>query len=222
MSTTRRGVGSAGSTTATSATAGADAAGSGPGSGAWRTVDIVVAAVIAVAFSVVFWAWNLLWVATGPAFAALPPLQGFMYGIWLLPGVLGMLVIRKPGAAVFTEFVAAAVSALLLGTPWGLTVVWYGLLQGLAPELVFAATRYRRFTLPVALVAGAAAGLVAAVLDRFYFYPTWTTGWTALYVVLVSASAALIAGVGAWLLVRALAPTGALDPFPSGGERTAI
>ena len=27
----------------------------------WRTVDIVVAAIIAVAFGVVFWAWNLLW-----------------------------------------------------------------------------------------------------------------------------------------------------------------
>ena len=26
----------------------------------WRTVDIVVAAVIAVAFGVVFWAWNQL------------------------------------------------------------------------------------------------------------------------------------------------------------------
>lgn len=216
MSSTRHGAGSAGSTTPTTPTSG-----TGTGSRAWRTVDIVVAAVIAVAFSVVLWAWNLLWAATGPAFAALPPLQGFMYGIWLLPGVLGMLIIRKPGAAVFTEFVAAAVSALL-GTQWGLTVVWYGLLQGLAPELVFAATRYRRFTLPVALVAGAAAGLVAAALDRFYFYPTWTTGWTALYVGLVSASAAVIAGLGAWLLVRALAPTGALDPFPSGGERTAI
>ena len=26
----------------------------------WRTVDIVVAAVIAVAFGVVFWAWNVI------------------------------------------------------------------------------------------------------------------------------------------------------------------
>ena len=79
----------------------------------WRTVDVVVAAVIAVAFGVVFWAWNLLYAATGNAFAAFPPLQGFMYGVGLLPGVLGALVIRKPGAAVFTELVAAVVSALL-------------------------------------------------------------------------------------------------------------
>ena len=34
--------------------------------------------------------------------------------------------------------------------------------------------------------------------------------------------AALIAGVGSWLLVRALAPTGVLAPFPSGREQSAV
>ena len=39
----------------------------------WRTIDIVTVAVLAVVSGVVFWAWNLLWTATGPAFAAFPP-----------------------------------------------------------------------------------------------------------------------------------------------------
>ena len=192
-----------------------------PRASSWRTVDIVVAAVIAVAFGVVFWAWNLLWGVVGPAFAAFPPAQGFMYGVWLLPGVLGALVIRKPGAAVFTELVAAVVSALL-GNQWGLTVVWYGLLEGLAPELVFAATRYRSWRLSTALVAGAAAGLVAAGLDVAFYYPEWPAGWVAVYAALLAASAGVIAGAGSWLLVRALAPTGVLAPFPSGREQTAV
>ncbi len=54
----------------------------------WRTVDIVVASVIAAAFGVVFWAWNLLWNASGAAFAFFPPAQAVLYGVWLLPGVL--------------------------------------------------------------------------------------------------------------------------------------
>ena len=33
----------------------------------WRTVDIVVTAVLGVAVGGVFWAWNLLWGATGAA-----------------------------------------------------------------------------------------------------------------------------------------------------------
>ena len=201
------------STTGTSTT--------GTSTTAWRTVDVVVAAVIAVAFGVVFWAWNQLYAATGPAFAGFPPLQGFMYGVWLLPGVLGALVIRKPGAALFTELVAAVVSALL-GNQWGVTVIYYGLLEGLAPELAFLATRYRRWTLPVAVVGGALAGLAAVVLDVVLYYPDWSGAWITTYAVLVSASAALVAGVGAWLLVRALAPTGVLAPFPSGREQSLV
>jgi len=187
----------------------------------WRTVDVVVAAVVAVAFGVVFWAWNLLWAAADPAFTALPPLQGFMYGVWLVPGVLGALIIRKPGAALFPALVAATVSALL-GNQWGLTVVWYGLLQGAAPELVFLLRRYRSWTLPTAVVAGAAAGLAAACLDVVLYYPEWSADWVVLYAGLVSVSAAVVAGIGGWLLVRALAPTGVLAPFPSGREQSDV
>src|SRR5688500_8322985 len=61
----------------------------------WRTVDVVVAAVIAVAFGVIFWAWGLLWRAVDPAFAFFPAGQAIMYGVWLVPAVLGGLVIRK-------------------------------------------------------------------------------------------------------------------------------
>ena len=78
----------------------------------WRTVDIVVAAVLAVAFGVVFWAWGLLW--NGPAEAIPLPGRAVLYGLWLLPGVLGALVIRKPGAAFFTDAVAIALALVAL------------------------------------------------------------------------------------------------------------
>lgn len=187
----------------------------------WRTVDVVVAAVLAVAIGVVFWAWDLLWTAVGGAFTVFPPAQAVMYGVWLVPGVLGMLIIRKPGVAVFTSLLASLVSALL-GTPWGWSVVVYGLLQGLAPEAVFLATRYRRYVLPVAMVAAAAAGVAAASLDWFYFYRDWTAGWIGTYYVILTASAVVIAGIGSWYLVRRLATTGVLDAFPAGRERSAL
>jgi len=88
----------------------------------WRTVDIVVAAAIAIAFGVVFWAWNQVWAAATPAFVAVPPAQNILYGVWLVPAVLAGLIIRKPGAALFTELVAASVSAIL-GSQWGLDAV---------------------------------------------------------------------------------------------------
>ena len=184
----------------------------------WRTVDIVVTAVLGVAFGVVFWAWNLLWAATGTAFTAFPPGQAFMYGVWLLPAVLAPLVVRKPGAGLFAELMAAVISALL-GSQWGSIVLLYGLLQGLAGELGYAVLRYRRFGWPAALLSAVLAGAMAAVLDLIYYYPTWSVGWKTSYLLVVIGSTVLVAGIGGPLLVRALAGTGALNSFAAGRRR---
>jgi len=189
--------------------------------GRWRTVDIVLAAVLAVAFGAVFQAWNLLWAAAGPAFVALPPLQGFMYGVWLLPAVLVPLVVRRPGAALLGEGVAAVASALF-GAPWGLLTIVYGLMQGGAAEIVFAILLYRSWGLPTAVLGGAAAGAAAVLLDLAIYHPSWAAGFQLLYAALVIPSAALIAGLGGWLLVRALARTGVLRPFPAGREQPEV
>jgi energy-coupling factor transport system substrate-specific component len=187
----------------------------------WRTVDVVVAAAIGVAFGVVFWGWNSLWNVLEPAFASYPPGRAFIYGMWLVPAVLGALVVRKRGAALFTEVVASVVSAVL-GTSWGLTVVAYGAAEGAAAELVFALALYRSWRLPTALGAGAAAGAAAALLDLAFYYPDWSGSWQLVYGVLVVVSSAVLAGLGSWLLVRALARTGVLAPFGSGRDQARV
>jgi energy-coupling factor transport system substrate-specific component len=184
----------------------------------WRTVDIVVTAVLGVAFGVVFWAWGLLWAALDAPFTAFPPGQAFMYGVWLIPAVLAPLIVRKPGAALFAELIAATVSALL-GSAWGTLTLVYGLLQGAAGEVGFAAFRYRRFGWPQALLAALCAGAMAAVLDLVNYYPDWTGGWKATYVLLVVASTTVVAGAGGMALTRALARSGALSSFASGRSR---
>lgn len=185
----------------------------------WRTVDIVVAAVVAVAFGVVFAAWGALWNFTLPAFAAFPPAQAFMYGMWLVPGVVGGLLIRKPGAATFVEVVAAIVS-VFLGVQNPLAIIVYGLVQGLGAEVVFAAYRYRSWRLPVALLAGAVAGLVPAVMDNVLYNAAWAPTWMLAYGVLVVISSVVMAGAGGYALIRALAQTGVLAPFASGREQS--
>jgi energy-coupling factor transport system substrate-specific component len=187
----------------------------------WRTVDIVVAAAVAVAFGVVFIAWNAVYTATGPAFAALPPAQALMYGVWLMPAVLVGLIVRRPGAAFFGGFVAAAVS-VLLGSPYGGDALISGAIQGAGAELGFAIGRYRTWTLPMAVLAGALAGLAAAIHDIVLYYPETGVDFWAIYTVATVTSGVVVAGVGAWYLLRALVATGVLGTFEVGREQREI
>ena len=78
----------------------------------WRVLDIIVASVLAVACGVVFWLWSLAWTPLSALLSFLEPLSGLLNGGWLIGGVLGALIIRKPGAALLDEVVAAAVEAV--------------------------------------------------------------------------------------------------------------
>ena len=188
----------------------------------WRTVDIVVAAVVAVAFGIVFIAWNALWSVTGPAFAFFPPAQALIYGAWLFPGVLGGYLIRKPGAALFTELVAAFVSTVP-GGPWnGALIIVWGLGEGALAEVVYLAFRYRGWRWPVVALAAVAAGLFPAVADVAVYYPQWSFTWQLAYGVAVVVSSVVICTVGGVALVRALARTGVLAPFASGREQAGV
>lgn len=190
------------------------------GSG-WRIVDIVVAAVVAVAFGVVFLAWNTVYAAADPIFAFLRPAQAILYGIWLLPGVLVGLIVRRPGAALFGGLVSAAVS-VLLGSPYGADALVSGAIQGGGAELGFAIGLYRWWTLPFAVLAGVLAGAAAAIHDIAVYYVDSGTDFWAIYAAATMVSGAVIAGVGSWLLLRALVATGVLSEFAVGREQREV
>ena len=182
----------------------------------WRVVDLTVAAVLAVAGGLLLWGMNTAWTPlTTPIGRLYPPLPAVLNGLWLLPGVLVGLVVRRPGAALLGETVAALIEAQLGGL-WGFASVYYGVVEGLGAELVLALLLYRRFGLGAALAAGAGSGVALAVLDLTFYFTDYPAGQKVAYVVLSVLSGALIAGAGGWALTRALAATGALAPLASG------
>ena len=182
----------------------------------WRVVDLVVASVLGVAGGLLFAAWNVgVWPWASGALGFFPPASALLVGVWLLPGVLGGLVVRKPGAAVYTELVAATLSAFI-GNQWGFATVWYGLVEGLGAEFVLALLLYRRFGLGAAIGAGIGAGVAVGLMDSLIYYPDFSAGYKLAYVTFAMLSGAVIAGAGSWWLTRALARTGALAPLASG------
>lgn len=185
----------------------------------WRVIDIVIASVLGVACGLIFIVWNSIGYAWTTAFHALTPgLGGIAIGIWLLGGVLGGLVIRKPGAAIFVEVVAACVSAAL-ASQFGISTIYSGLAQGIGAEIIFALFLYRRYSLPTTMLAGMGAGGGAIFLEMFFYGNlAKTMSFNIIYSTTVLISGAILAGLLSWYLVRTLARTGALDRFAAGRE----
>jgi len=183
----------------------------------WRIVDIVVASVVGVASGLIFALWSIGYVGPKTLLEPLlPGLQGLLDGPWLFAGVLGALIIRKPGAALYVETLAAVVSALV-GNQWGgFLTVEAGLVQGLGAEIVFLIFAYRVWNLPVAILAGAGAALTGGINNLLLWFAGSGTEFTVIYLISTVVSGAVIAGLLSWLLARGLAATGALDRFASG------
>jgi energy-coupling factor transport system substrate-specific component len=179
----------------------------------WRTRDIVVAAVIGVTFGVVFWVWGLAWSAFAPLNDVFPVLRDALYAVWLIPAVLAPLIIRKPGAALFAEMVAAAVSALL-GSQWGVDTLLSGFVQGAAAELVFAFTLYRNWTPTVIAIAAVASAAAAWAHDWVLYYPVVSLDLQIVRGILMAISALVFVAGGSILLERSLRRSGVLEGFP--------
>ncbi|MFX4287974.1 ECF transporter S component [Janibacter sp. G349] len=185
----------------------------------WRTVDLLTVAFLGVAFGVAYWGYNLVY--AGPLSvvgSAFQPAMGLVVGFWFIAGVVGGLVVRRPGAAVACELIAAVVSALF-GNQWGATTILSGLAQGIGAELAFAIFAYKAFGPAVALLAGALSAPLEWVYEIVWYFADWTWTWKLAYLPLMVVSGIVIAGLGGWALTRALAAAGALNPFPPGQEQ---
>ena len=182
----------------------------------WTVADILICTVLGLVSGLVFWFYNGPGYAWWESFNAITPgLAGLAVGPWLFAGPLGGLVIRKPGAAIYCELVAACLSAAL-GNQWAIATLYSGFAQGLGAEIVLAIFLYRKFGLPVIALSGAAAGAGAWVLEFFRGNIAKGVEYNVVYFVSLLISGAVVAGVAVYFMVQALVQTGALDKVRAG------
>lgn len=189
--------------------------------GSWRVIDMLTAAMTGVVFGVVYWGWDAVYNGLGAAVTAMGPVQGLLGGPWLLAGVVAGLLVRRPGAALFGELVAASVEALFPGNTWGWTTLISGGLQGVGVEVALAVFLYRRFGWAVAALSGALAAVGEMTYEWSEYWQGYTLDWKLAYLGAFMVSGAVVAGLGGWALTRALAATGAIDALPPGREAAA-
>lgn len=185
----------------------------------WTPADIAVAAALGVACGIVFWGFNFAYAAISPFLGAiLPGVASLLHAFWYFSGPLGLLIIRKPGAAMFVNVVGCA-AEMLIGNQFSMGFVFASaLLQGLFAEIPFAATRYRVFNLPISLLSG----LLVAVEYGFYLLFFRYQGVAIVsprgitHLICEMIGGVVVAGAMSWFLYLAIARTGALDRFASG------
>ena len=185
----------------------------------WRGIDLITTAILAVALGLVFWGFDVfVYPITSKIGLVYPPLAELQLGVWLIPAVLGAVLVRKPGAAIYAELIAAAVETLMGGNPWGWTNLVSGLCQAAGVELVFAALRYRRFDLKFALLGGAISAVFEVIYEYIQYVPEYSVTQKVVYMICGVISGAAIAGAGGWALVRALGRIGVINAFAAGRE----
>ena len=183
----------------------------------WTTRDLVLVAVLGVVFGFLYMQWLPLWVAVQSVAGQVG--QEALFGFWLAGGVLAAYLVRKPGVALVGEFLAAF-AEVLFGAVAGTPLLITGIMQGLGAELVFASRRYRSWTLPTMLLAGAVTALVALPWNWYRLgYFALEPGFLVVLVVVRILSGLALGGALPKALGDALARTGVLSGFAIGRER---
>jgi energy-coupling factor transport system substrate-specific component len=179
--------------------------------GPWSLLDLVAVATIGTACGALFAGWNILWGIASPLFAAILPLQYLLFaGTWVIAGPLTGLIVRRPGAALVGELIAASVS-FLLASQWSIDALLSGAAQGAGAEIAFALFAYRRHPLRSALLAGTLSGCGMALHDLPLYFAEVDTSFAWLLAAAMIVSSATIGGIGALLITRALRRSGALS-----------
>lgn len=188
----------------------------------WTTWESILAAVLAGVIGILFWAWGLGWELLDFIKVGIPgygyAVRDLFYGFWFLAAVLVPYIIRRPGAAVGAEVIAAIISALL-GSQWGLTVLISGLVQGGLAEVVFAMRSYRHYDLVTLMIAAAAAAFGSWVVDYAFWYNTLELHILILMLIARVISAAVLSGLLGKVIGDALAATGVLDNTALGRQQ---
>lgn len=186
---------------------------------AWTLRETLIVAVLGAVFGVLYLGWVQVWLIAQAIFG--PVTMDVVMGFWFIVSMIAAAIIRKPGVALISEVLAAGVQ-ILIGSPAGLILLLSGLVQGAGAEAVFAATRWRRYSLPVLMAAGVGAAVFSFIYTWIRFdYGTLEPGLLVVMFVLRCVSGALLGGLLAYLVVNALYRTGVLAGLRIDHDRRA-
>lgn len=183
----------------------------------WKLRDIVLMAIFAVVGGGVFYGWDLL---TAPLFSSTfgPAVGAVVNGLWWVSGSLVAYVIRRPGAALITNFISSFFE-FAFGSPYGASAMISGLIQGAGAEAGFTARAWRRYGVSTMLLSGALGGVGNCIqwLTQYKGYQ-YGIGSIIGYIIITLLSGMLLGGLLPKWIGDALLRTGVLRNFAIGRQ----
>ena len=181
---------------------------------AWRTVDLVTVVMLGVALGVAYWGWAFAYNGLSLALDRVRTARRTARagrGCSPASSAGSSSAGRAPRCSPSWSRPTWSSSSATSGARRPMIA---GFLQGLGIELALALWRYRRFGWAVVALGGVLSAVLEAAYEWHAYFSYWDWAYKLAYLGFFALSAAVVAGVGGWLLVRALAATGALDAFP--------
>lgn len=185
----------------------------------WKLKEVILMAVLGTIFAAVY--LGVFYIGLGLQTALTPfglaPF-GFevIYGVWFMAATIAAYIIRKPGAALIAE-VMAAVIELLMGNAGGATLLLTGFIQGIGCELGFTLFRYKKFNL-FSMSISAMIGATFIFIYELYFLQYYLLSPVLLIMQLLTryASAIFFSGIISKISCDGLGKTGVLKNYSIG------
>jgi len=188
----------------------------------WDLKDVILASIISVLFAFICFA-----TVHSVSFIVAPLVMPFgfgdiaiefVFGIFFMSAVLAAYIIQKPGVALIVGTMTGVVQ-VLMGSAFAATLIPSAFLQGLGVEIAFAVFRYKKFNLPVILLAAIGPTITSFILA--WYRGLWMDldpGFVATRFIIRLCSALIFSGVITKILADRLARAGVLKSYPLGAK----
>ena len=180
----------------------------------WSTRDLLITAIISIAFAVILLGVAYLFILFIRPLGLLAQTLG--QGIWFIPAIFMGYILRRPGAVIVSQLMMRII--LVPISPYGWMELVGAFVVGVPIELVFWATRYRHYRLPVLMLTGIAAGSLRTVVAWVPYGLSELTSEFQITVIVLTIVSGALAGWLAKLLADAIAKTGVLSGYAVGQE----
>ncbi len=175
----------------------------------WNTKDILITGMIGVVFAFVLlavtFAYFPLAAILGPAYSRITD------GIFMIPGLMALYLIRKPGAALVSMTIGGLV--MLPFSPYGLIGIVWAAVAGLECEVPFLAVLYRKYSTLFLMISGSVATILSTLLEYpLYGHAALSIG-VQITMLVVSAVGGAVGGILSKLLAESMLKLGLLADY---------